>query len=344
MRVGMLLDYRRSDAAFAAVRLAHQVEALGGEVVILPVGKPGQVHPRWDHRVVRSHDGDYVTWIKSFSHVVFFSPVPPPEMVLAAKAQGVRTVFVCSWTRLEEPDLVALREFDKVICPARAVARHLKSQGVKNVTSLPWDAGAPFTRSTHATDPERLGLLWYLDGDQPAVQNAGFADLVRSLLDVPGVYVTVLYGGGLSGLGLGQLRDLNQAADGRVELVRNAPWEKQFLLAAAHDLVLWPSEAEDFGLPGLVALTAGTPCVAYDHPVTAELVKDGVHGVLVSCELQFNWFQVPFAVPDHNRFRREVLGLLEDVAFLGDLRCTSHHKLEQRRVAFVDGISTLFGA
>jgi hypothetical protein len=343
--VGFHLDYQRSDECFATLQVARVAEHCGHDVQLLPASKAGPVQAYWDQRVLRNYKHDYPTWLRGLSHVVFCN-VPPVEVVLAAQSQGTRTVLVCQWADLEEAQLPALEEFDSVICPAKCVYRHLSRHErviTTSLTAVPWDAGAPLTSNAHPVDPRRVGVLWYLDGSQPLVQDLSFVDVVGELLKLPFVYMTVLHTGRLSEHGLARVRALQQAADGRLELVRNASWEKMLLTIAAHDLMLWPSAVENFGLPGLMAATVGTPSLAYDHPVVGEVIRDGVNGILVPCDLAYNWLGVPGAVAASNEaFLAEAIRLVSDPSRLERLRTTVHHRLARRRQSFNTAISGLF--
>lgn len=344
MTVGFYLDYVRSDAVFMALQLARRVEDAGVEVSLLSSRRADPVHPVWDDRLLRRDRHSYLTWLSGLASVVFETP-PPGPLVDAAKQAGVRTMLLLSWTDLTEDTVDRVAAVDHLICPARAVHRHLRDAGVpaSRLTCLPWDTGQPLTRSDHRVDPKRLGLYWNLDGTQPMFQDRSFARALDRLLKSRPVYLTAGYTGDLAPGGLAELRRLAALAPGRVELIRSPGQDRHPLTVASHDLTLWPSLLENAGLPGLTSLTAGVPVLAYDHPVVAELVKDEVNGVLVACELSANWCGVPAVVDAADAFVDRAIELVDDPDRLQRLRAATHHGLERRREKFVAGVAALFG-
>lgn len=345
MAVGLHLDYARSDECHLALQLVRAIEHLGHEISILPTAiRPPAVHPYWDTRLLRNYKHDFVDWCRGHSHIVFNMPPPLPYLD-AVKQSGAKSVYLCLWNYIGETDAGVIPNFDLVICPAKVVYRHMKEAKLAaNCKVLPWDSGAPITCSGHQVDPSRLGLFWSLDGSQPLTQDMGFGHVIESLLKLPFVYVTAAYTSRISDAGMNMLKHLVQVSDGRMELLRNAPYEKLLLTMASHDLTLWPSLIEDAGLVGLMSTAVGTPCIAYDHPVIAEVIKDGFNGNLVPCELDFNFFGVPQVVANYETYLNAVIKLLNNPEHIQALRTSVHYKLNSRRLIFNDGISALFNS
>lgn len=344
MTVGFHLNYQRTDECFTALQLARALEQLGHDVSILPAGKAGVVDAHWDGRVLRGGKKDYLSWLSGLSHVVF-AEAPPPEMVLSAQSGNVRSVLLLQWNTLTERDIQSAVRFDKVIAPSRSVYKHLRAfpafDGV-DVSCVPWDVVSPFTRSDHVVDPTRIGIAWDLNGSQAFVQDSSSLGTLRELLKLPYVYATVLHEGRLLRQHQEALAQLHQAAEGRLELLKSPSWERRMLTLAAHDFTIWPSLSENAGLVGLMSLTVGTPVVAYDHPVCGEVVRDSVNGILVPCELEYNWFCVPSAVPNEPAFLEQAMRLACSPSLVTHLRGRAHHKLDKRRRVFQDQICTIF--
>jgi glycosyltransferase involved in cell wall biosynthesis len=144
----------------------------------------------------------------------------------------------------------------------------------------------------------------------------------------------------------GELAELAKPANGRLAILRDVSLAGQVVAAAAHDLLLWPSLQESFGWPAVLAATAGVPCVAYDQPVVAEIVKDDRNGVLIGCDLTFSEAGAPTVVSDSPRFFGDVMDLLLDAAAgdnkLGGMRSVVLALREDRAAAFASTMSSLF--
>lgn len=340
--LGIVLDYRRTDAAFAVSQWAKGLEEAGLRVSLFSLGPPAHVCDNWDARVARNRSRNYVDWVNDCDQVLFCHP-PAPEVLYSAN--HAKTLLLCLWEHLPLLSPVLMDAMDRIICPSRALHRYLQDDtrcDPKKLVRLSWDLLVPSVRREQPVDEDRIGLLWNLDGSQAEWQDFSFFNVMTLLLAQPNLYFTVFWNDQLSQAARTSLDDLRYKADGRIELLRNPSLDKQIVVAASHDLTLWPSCQENFGWTGLVSIAAGTPCVAYDHPVIAEIVKDGHGGSLVPCELEPNDFGAPVIIPNTDRFCAAVLALTDDPARLQDLRHTSQSRSEQRRKAFVAGQTGLF--
>lgn len=344
MLVGFHFDYQRSDECYLVAQIAKHLETAGKSVTVLPTGRVGSVHSKWDARVCRNQNMTFNEWCVKCSHVVFCHP-PPKEFVEFARANKITVILLCQWLELDSGDVPILSEVDFILCPSVVVYKHLRDilgVPVGRLIKCPWDIAEPSTRSDHEVDPDRVLLAWYLDGSQPLVQDFSFLDVVKSIMEVPSVYLSVLYTDRLADEGVADLKRLQEAAGARVELLRNLSWEKQMMTLAASDLTLWPSLMENVGLTGLMSVTAGTPCLAYDHPVISDVIKDGINGVLVPCDLIFNDLGVPAVVKDNAQFLNKVISLVKNPTLLMELRKSAHYKLDKRRKNFTGVVADLF--
>lgn len=345
MAAGIFIAYQRTDECFAAMQLARVIERLGHEVSILSPVKPEAVDPHWDNRVLRITRCSYLDWRKELSHLFFFN-VPPRSFLLnGTSSRKLPTFVVVQWDDLtDEQELETLKEVDQVICPSKACYKHLRRHRVvpqSKLTLIPWDIGIPFVRGDHEVDPQRVGVVWNLDGSQALVQNLSFMEVVDTLTREDHIYVTIFYNNYISSEGVASLKQLHQQAEGRVEMYKNMPLTRQLLSIAAHDLTLWPSLTEGFGLTGLASLSVGTPCLSYDYPVNGEIVQHQVNGELVPCDLDENWFGVPSVEDNNEVFLEHALTLSNDPDRLGELRQNTHVGLDTRRSTFEDQVSKL---
>lgn len=340
--IGFVLNYRRSDSTIAVLQLATWLEELGLDVSIFSTGPPLPVCSRWDKRVKR--DCGKQSSIVDWSHAVFAN-APSEALVSILRDNRTKMSLICSWEELLNCHHRVIESVDTVICPSRTSYRYMKAAplAIRQLLKMPWDLLMPPIQRDQEVDPKRIGIVWNLDGSQAESQDFGFFDTLTSLLKIKSLYFTVFWNDGLSQEARDCLDDLRCRADGRVELIKNASIEKQILLSSAHDLTLWPSKYDNFGFPGLVSLTAGTPCIAYDHPVIGEIIKDQESGLLVPCELAFTPMDVPLVVPDNDKFKSTVLDLVNDPYKLQSLRSTAQIKASDRRGYFCNTVKQLFG-
>jgi len=338
--IGFVVDYRRSDELWQLLSLAKLLEKTGHDVQIMPTGRTHRVHQQLDARLTRTRN--YGEWVKRCSWVVF-SDLPPVEYVAVAREAGARTALLARWAAVGAKDMNHLGELDAVLCSSKCVYQHFADrQGMPAVVHMPLDLGMPVIHNENGVDPDRIALLWYLDGSQPFMQDRSFMNIARLIIKDPRVYITVLYGNQLPPDYLNELLKLQLEADGRLELMRDLPWEKQFLVMAAHDLVLWPAVVENTGVVGMLSATSGTPCLAYDYPVVADVVKDEVNGILLPCELKFSELGVPVVVKRDDFFTDSVKRLLDSTGLLQHMRNTARYGLEMRRQHFEEAVENTF--
>lgn len=338
--IGINAEYQRSDELWLALSLTKTLERFGHDVQVMPAGKTHRVHPYLDQRLTRARN--YSEWAGRCSWIVY-TELPPRQYVSAAREAGAKTALMIQWAFLDQEDLPMLAEFDALLCPARSVHRHFSEQiPGGSVVYMPFDLNMPIISKEQIVDPERIAILWYLDGSQPLLQELSFMDVVRAIMKDRRVYMTVMYSNRLAQQALAELLKLQLEADGRLELMRDLPWERQFIIAADHDLFLWPSVIENTGVAGQMAATAGTPCLAYDYPLIADFVKDEVNGILVPCDLKFNELQVPTVVRKDDFFVDNVHRLMDASDLIQHMRQTAHSGIEQRREEFFESVSATF--
>lgn len=342
MAVGFFLNYQRSDECLAALQLATVLEDLGHSVRFFPSERAGHVCPKWDSKLKRNSKSSFIEWAEGLSQLVFCD-VPPPILLKPLKEAGIKIFFLCSWTHLEADHVAVLPLFDRVLCPSKAVAAFVRdlSKDAK-VLAIPWCVALPTTHSNHQTDAKRLGLVWHLDGTQSLYQSSAFLPALKKLVMPQNIYLTVFYTNRMPEESVNMLKDLSVKLDGRMEMIKNANWEQQVLTTAAHDLTLWPTLMENFGMPGLLSLAAGTPVIGFDHPIVGEVVKHEVTGVLVPCALQFDGLKVPSAVFDAKNYLEVTQKVLSDPDFIARMRKHAQERQDHRRVQFEAVVLALF--
>ena len=346
MVVGFHVDYNRSDELFAAFRLAKHLESMGVSVQFLPADRASRVDDYWDTKVLKNYRGSYSDWLDSLQHLVM-TAVPPTQIMEDIKDSDVFASLLCFWTNLSEVTIEQIKKFNRIICPSKTVYRHLRDTkrliSFKNLLCVQWDYGGALIRNDRTHNTDRVGLYLNMDGSQPFYQAIQTINLIERIMTIPNVYLSVAYTSRIPENSLAELRRIAADAKGRIELFKNMSLERAVLTAAAHDLTIWPNIVESANLPGLISLTAGTPCLAFDHPVIGDVIKDRVNGVLVPCELDFDWFGVPEVVFDGETFFQQARQLITDHDLLAGLSEQAHYKLIKRRESFENSINSLFG-
>lgn len=334
MRVGIHCYYGRYDATYAVLQAARIALELGHDVVILPREKAAAVHPVWDRYVVRGKLPLW-EWLKGDLDYLICAEPLALETVNFARQHGVRCYLVCLWDELDQQSIVCLPAFDQVVFPSRRACRLVRDKtDCPNLVWVPWDIGVPVTRNPYDLDPQRVGLIWPLAGSQPFRQEPKFLSVVEQVLQkCSNAFFTVIYSD-LPAVGQRDLKRLVQLADGRLEVMKGLSWDKQQYLYGRHDLTIWPSLSEGLGLVGLGSLHMGTPVIAWDHPLVGEVVKDRTNGILVPCELEYNWLDVPYVKPDYKMFTRYLSDLLREPHQLELLRYGTTTGLLDRRERF----------
>jgi glycosyltransferase involved in cell wall biosynthesis len=342
MRVGIYCHYGRSEATQAALQAARVAAEQGHDVTVLPREKNSFSNQQWDKHLVRGKSSPW-EWLRSGLDYVVCDGLASPEFLANARKNNVKTYLICLWDELDESHLRRLADYDRVVFPSRKALSLVKERTeLTNLSHVLWDAGMPVTRNPYELDPARVGVVWPLEGSQPQRQEPKFLPVIENLMSrCPNAFVTVVYGQ-LPAAGQKDLKRLVQVAEGRLEVMRDLPQDRQQYLYGRHDLTVWPSLVESAGLTGLASLFMGTPVVAFDHPVVGDVVKDGVNGVLVPCELDYNALGIPFVQPDYKLFARTLVELVKDPPRLTKLRHGASVGLAARRDRFSTFWSHLF--
>ena len=164
--------------------------------------------------------------------------------------------------------------------PARKI--HLSRHGVP----LPRPSKAeplPDSRPTRL----RVAFLGRLD------RTKGPDILIRAVGALPGLPVEAdLYGVAQSGTGDGYVRELRRLAQGdsRIRLLPPIPHDRLGMVLSAYDFVAVPSRWLETGpLVVLEAFAAGVPIIGSRLGGIAELVRDGMDGILIEADSVGAW-------------------------------------------------------
>lgn len=353
MRIGIVQQYRRHDAVYAAMRLGDFLNRLGHDVLVYSHGSTRRVpnlHPDWDARVVSERREGFDAFL-SKCHAVVYAEPPPPAWVSDGNRHGAKTVCLAPWDCLPPGAGEALRICDAVVCPAEAQADMVRDHfQLDNVLYVPWDCGLPVTRKAgEDVSSERARVLFPLHCTLPERTTAEMVALtaMQVVEACPWVDVTVtITPKCMSAHSLSNLnRVLAPPSKGGTVCVLedHSGWSRTPLVYGRNDLVVHPAEIMGFGMVALESLCMGTPVVAYDVSPANEVMRQAVNGILIPCELGFSDRLVPFVKPDWEHLRRVVVNLLNTRTGIADLRRNSRLNLQSRRERFVAGWAQLLG-
>lgn len=259
-----------NDAALGAAA-AREVERTGSGALVYSYYWPGFVEAL---RTPRRRAAPYL----------LFQVHPVPHQVRAVLAEDRRRSGVAAAADQEErlspgdlePFKASLPSADGIIAPSRFVARGLSDLGVapSRIAVVPYGVAPPCP----APDPPRPGggplkLLWV---GQLAYRKAPHV-LFAALRSLPADAVTLTM----------VCRDnvdagLRALAPGNVTFVDTVDRERLAQLYRAYDVFVMPSLVEGFGLVYLEAMAHGLPVIATPNTGIADLMNDGVHGLLVA--------------------------------------------------------------
>jgi glycosyltransferase involved in cell wall biosynthesis len=344
MNAGLVLYYQKTDATCMALGLAKRLQELGYSIEILSRDKPQPITATWD-RHVRHGKVHYQDWLKKLkpSFLIFGEP-PTSELVQTARSEGCICYLTCLWEELTKDDAATLHLFDKLICPSRNAQKLLQEKlELNNTVYVPWDPGIPITRRHHPVDSHHIGIYWPITGSQCFHQEPDAIRAVEAAMrHNEALYLTVSYASSMPSSAVKELRQLAADFDDRVELLKNLSWDKEQLLYGRHDLTIWPSLIEGIGLVGLSSIYMGSPVLAFDHPLVGEIIRDGRNGLLVPCNLNYNWLRVPYVVADYKAFGEKLSQVTGDPLRLVQLRESVTHGLLQRRETYNSILGELF--
>lgn len=344
MRIGIVLQYRRNDATYAALRLGDFFRSLGYEVSLFSLGVSRivpRLHAEWDRRVVAEIDADYCHWA-SGCHTVVFAVSVDSELVQIANDLQRRTIVLAPWDALPTSDGNGLRQAYAVVCPFQSSTDLVRREyRLDNVVHVPWDCGLPTTR--RAADDAPPGRVRILFAAHCGLSDRTWPELVaqtarRVAEACPTVDASVsITPKSMQAASLTSLRRLTSppSGNGTLSIVEDSTgWSHGPLIYGRHDLTVWPSEIDGFGMVGLESLCMGTPVVAYDAQPMNELVRHMDNGALIDCRMNTSALGVPMVEPDWDALESAVIEIAARRSLLTALRRHTRSQMAKRRLHF----------
>lgn len=212
-----------------------------------------------------------------------------------------------SVAKLERKD-AELQLADSIIVASRFTASTLQATPFQVPEPFIVPYGCPQVQLDTPTesDPSRPLRVLYVGG---LSQRKGVADLLKAVAQIEGDVELTLVGKRIAGCA-----PLDAALQ-RYKWIDSLPHEKILSTMRAHDVLVFPSLFEGFGLVLTEALSQGLPIISTNHTCAPDLITDGKEG-----------FIVPIRDPDAIADR--LTKLSEDRSLLQQMKC---HALEAAR-------------
>lgn len=338
--LGICTPYRFAEATYAALHLAAAAKQLKIETSMLTIDQRA-VRPLdhyWDRQRLVWGNPLFTEWAERCHCVVMVIP-PEHKRMLWLRQQGIRVVLVAAWHGLDPEDLLSMSNADCVLCPSSATYEMLRDRGLGNCIRVPWDTMEPLYHKPtdyEITVPRLLLPVW--DGNARRTELTSL-DLLRvAMARNPTVQATVAYSSStFAGRSAAKLRRLRREFRGRLSVARPKDLIERTTLFHNHDLTIWPTHAEDYGMIGLQSVLNGTPVLAFEFDPVNEVINSR-NGVLVPCRTLRHPYGALQANPDYDAMDHTLFHMLRDLPYLRDLQQTVLLGADQRRKTFLDGL------
>jgi glycosyltransferase involved in cell wall biosynthesis len=347
--IGIVTRYRKTDATLSALALAHHLESLARSYSLFVYDwRAGSIDSSIDNKI---HRYSFRDWLQHVNHIIWTSPVDT-YFIHQAKQHGIRSTLWTSWEQLEPYDEKVIGEYAHILVPSLVQAMQLRERfKLKNTAVLPYVPTLPdtdcsrYSGSRYSNDSERASrcagrtrLFLSLYGAQlRRVDLSSILILAEVVKQNPEVEVTIACSKGLAIYTTKELKQLAKKYTDRWTNLWDCSWKDQSILMGEHDLTVWPAKVDGFGIVGLTSLTVGTPVIAWDVTPINEYIAAGRNGLLVSCDVEYNWLGVPQVKPNYDEFGRILNWLITQPNALKDLRAHTLERAEARREEFTKG-------
>lgn len=351
IRLGICTRYFHHESTYAALRIARWIEDQGGSVTILPTQMPVmRMDPHFDEAITSPLACTFKEWAehpKSKFDAILWTDVPLRAELAWAVEHNVPTFVLPLWSEIDAEDYPILMAVRAVLCPLGVIARHLRARGIPHAVPVPWDCGEPLVKRCSLPEAGAgLRILMPLyDGVAKRIEGTALSLFCRLLSRFPDVVGTIAYTSStIAPYALRRIRAYQKAyPDKLLSLSLVAPMYRP-LLTQVHDLVLWPTLAENTCMVGLSAAAAGAPVVAFALPQTQECFTED-NAVLIPCPLGVDCEGVPMVMhADYTAMETACIRLLADRPRLAAMQQTVLNGLHARREAFDNALMDVFGA
>lgn len=287
-KIGLLAPYTWNETTYMACGLADLAVRLGVSVSYLSQQPPdSEVHYRWDRLVLNGRRQSFEMWHNECSHLVWFDI--QKSRLYEAHRSGKKNILVACWHQIAKEQLSLLPLFDAVVSPSVAACQRLTqlAPSAQHVC-VPWDCGLPIV--TSAMPGTGQNVLCVVGSRTASGAGPLILNTLRVLLDFDDeVRFTLMYSKGWGPAASQTLSELLRKHGERVRLLRRPSYASRVEAYNRHDWVFAPNLREESGWSALEALHCRRPVVVFDAAPSNELVQNGHNGLLIPCEISYNW-------------------------------------------------------
>ncbi len=338
MLIGIYTPYNRGEITAAALQIADLALTLGLDVnLISPTPIERGIHAYWDKHVVQARDKSVYYWATHCRYIVWFDPNEKHLQQARLVAKAPQTL-IPMWHRLRKESSYQLTLYDRVVAPTRQICRQIDDQLFQNeaqeVACCPWYAGTIEVKRTGPVKPGTTRI--YVPLDSQAIDEVGNFTLScvdQTLENHPKVEFTLDFEKSWPRKVRQQLKSLQARWAGRLTMSYRTSLLEQPSQFHQHDWTFLPSIRSNLAMTALNSLCCGTPVIGYDVSPISEVIQDEKNGLLVECELGFNWLKAPIAGPTLAATLAKLTRIVTEDNLLAKLR-RKNWDLDKRRIAF----------
>jgi len=307
----ILTPYGRTEVTAAAIRLADFAEADGRRVRLVACGqREKNVHAHWDARVRSAkNSGLYKAAMGATAVVHFQSHASWHERTTLTSSKHTKHILVPDWHGLGGRDQGLLLEYDAIVCPSVACAKHIKEDilkdtaDAKRVKVARWDLGTPAVARESRISVGGVKAAVYCDA--AAIDFCG-PMILETVRDVLAEYETakifLVSTKSWSRADRATLVKLRKAFPTRLSVLSVRRPIEYAVIFQSVDWVLVPSVRSDFAIAASTAVCSGAGVIANDVPPFSEVVGRST-GILVPCDVAESKSGAPVAIPHAGRWQ-----------------------------------------
>ncbi len=232
------------------------------------------VHP--ECKISREALKDWI--VKNNLTAVFFHEEADPELVLATRRHGVKTVGYHAWELFDPKSVPGCKYlYDKIICPTKSCYEKFKKMGMDNVVHIPLGVDLQVFQPKKRSGDKRVRFFHPAEwGGQYDCRGTPFVIDAFQRLNDPDTELLI------------HCRHSHDVQEGKnIKILYGAvPREEIVRMYQESDVVVLPSKWEGLGLTFLESIGCGLPIITVDAPPMNEFVLNGETGFLCKVAAQ----------------------------------------------------------
>ena len=341
MRVGIVLNYTRHDATYAALKTAEVIRDLGYGVLFFDKTTKtnrANLHAYWDGFVQASSDIDFASWLDECQVVLFFS-YPTAKEIKLVKKNNIPCASSITWDSIDSETVVAVKPCDLLVCPSKVQQEYFTTYwNLSNIKHVYYDSNWPITNNERVNS-SKLKIIAACPGYQikRVDYNKLFDALNEAMEACPSIDLDFLYSAKVASQVKVNLKKHEKTFSGgnTLSLIDDPTgWSEGPLAYSLCDAVFWPAQLESFGYVGLEAMTVGTPVITYNHCPMNEFISDRVNGVLMPCDTKQTELGVTYVEHSHRKIVETFKLINNDPGIIHSMKNTSHELVAKHKEDF----------